>query len=189
MLEFGAGTGRLTRALSRRAGLVVAVELDPDLVERLTHGFRTNDRVRVLQGDFLEIPLPDEPFRVFGNLPFGLSTTTMRHLLDDVDSPMTRADLLIQFEAARKRACVWPSSLASLGWLPWWEFRLVRHIHRGCFDPPPPVDGAILSITRRDPPLLRAEQRAAFVWLLRNAFGGGSQPLRRSLAKRISGRS
>lgn len=186
VVEIGAGTGRITRALAQRAGLVVAVELDPDLVARLRRQFRTDPRVQIVEGDFLETPLPRLQFRAFGNVPFGLGTAVLRHLLDDPRSPLIRADLLLQYEVARKRASLWPSTMASLTWLPWWEFSLARRLARSCFEPPPLVDAGMLSITRRDPPLLLARERIAFVQLLRAAFGRGSQPVRRSLARRMS---
>jgi 23S rRNA (adenine-N6)-dimethyltransferase len=189
VLEMGAGTGRITRALARRAGAVVAVELDPDLVDRLRWSFSGISNVHVVEGSFLEAPLPDEAFRAFGNVPFSLGAVVLRRLLDDPRSPLVRADVILQYEASRKRASVWPSTLSSLGWLPWWEFNVTRRLPRWCFEPPPSVDAGMLSVTRREPSLLPVGERADFVWLLRAGFARGSRPLRRSLAGLVSNRS
>jgi 23S rRNA (adenine-N6)-dimethyltransferase len=179
--EIGAGAGRLTEALAERALLVTAVERDPLLVERLRRTFAGTPAVRVVSGDALRLPLPSDPYRAFGNVPFAITTPILRRLLDDPVGPLVRADLLIQFEAARKRAAAHPSSLLTLGWLPWWEFALVRRIGRLGFEPPPSVDAGLLVITRRDPSLLPVTDRTPYVRLVRRAFERASWPVRRSL--------
>ena len=189
VLEIGAGTGRLTRVLAQRAKLVLAVEIDPQFVLTLRRYFGSHPGVRVVEGDILSSRPPTEPFRAFGNLPFGFGAEILRWLLDDPSSSLTRADLLLQYEVARKLAAVWPSTLASWGWLPWWEFALTRHVGRWSFEPPPRVDAGLLSIVRRDPPLLPKERRPAFVRLLRRAFARSSRPVRGVLAGLVSDRA
>ena len=51
VLEVGPGVGALTRALSRRAGAVCAVELDRRLVPLLAQTLTGCDNVRVLSGE------------------------------------------------------------------------------------------------------------------------------------------
>lgn len=181
VLEIGAGTGRLTRPLAERAGRVTAVELDPSLVEGLRRSFDRRANVRIVQADVLRVSFPAAPWRAFGNIPFALTTSILRRLLDDPASGPERADLVVQLEAARKRAAVHPGTLVSLGWLPWWELTLVRRISRHGFEPPPAVDAGLLVITRRNPALLPPVDRSAYVALLRRSFDHGSWPLRRSV--------
>lgn len=99
-------------------------------------------------------PLPREAWRAFGNIPFSLTTSILRRLLDDPAAGPEGADLLIQFEAARKRAAAHPGTLLSLGWGPWWELTLARRIPRLGFEPPPSVDAGLLVVRRRRPALL-----------------------------------
>jgi 23S rRNA (adenine-N6)-dimethyltransferase len=181
VLEIGAGRGRLTHPLAEVAGWVTAVELDPELVDRLRRAFGERSSVSIVHADVLRTPLPDERWRAFGNIPFSLTTPILRRLLDDPTSSLERADLLIQFEAARKRAAVHPGSLLSLGWLPWWDLVLTRRIPRHCFEPPPAVDAGLLVATRRRPALLDAQERPTYTGVLRRAFDHGSWPVRRSL--------
>jgi 23S rRNA (adenine-N6)-dimethyltransferase len=188
VFEIGAGTGRITRALARRAGRVVAVEVDPILAHRLRQEFSGNLRVELIEGDVLTAALPDTPFRAMGNLPFGIGTAVLRRLLDDPASFLLRADVILQYEAARKRAQIWPGTLTTLGWLPWLDFRLVRHLSRWAFEPAPPVDAGLLAISRRGTPLLPPERRPAFVRLLGACFRRGPQPVRRALAPHLSAR-
>lgn len=165
---------------------MIAVEIDPELAERLRRLFAEIPHVEIVEADILQLALPSVPFRVFGNVPFALTSAILRRLLDDPSSTVWRADLLVQYEVARKRASMWPSTLASLRWLPWWKFCLVRHLSRRSFEPPPPVDAGMLSITRRTPPLVPPEQRARFARLLGVAFRRTPQPVGRSLTDVVS---
>jgi 23S rRNA (adenine-N6)-dimethyltransferase len=188
VLEIGAGTGRLTEALARRARGVIAVDIDPDLTARLRRSFAGTPGVEVIEGDFLHMALPAVPFRAFGNVPFALTSAILRRLLEEAGAPLVRADLIVQYEVARKRASVWPGTLASLRLLPWWQFNLVRRLSRSSFEPPPLVDAGMLAITRRTPPLLPSEQRAEFGRFLSAAFRRAPYPVRRSLGDLVSGK-
>ena len=182
VLEIGAGTGRLTEALASRGGRVLAVELDPELAARLNRTFSRNPRITVVEADAMAVRLPERPFRAFGNLPFGVTTQLLRRLLDDPTSPLARADVIVQYEVARKRTSPWPSSLCSLSWGPWWEFSIARRLPSACFDPPPSVDAAVLSITRRAPPLLEPGRRREFEERIARSFRRSAQPVRRSVS-------
>jgi 16S rRNA A1518/A1519 N6-dimethyltransferase RsmA/KsgA/DIM1 with predicted DNA glycosylase/AP lyase activity len=181
VVEIGAGSGTLTRPLAERAGRVVAVERDPGLAAHLRSRSDLGPGVEIVEANALHVELPDESFRVFGDLPFAFGTRILRRLLDDVGSPLVRVDALVQLEMAQKRAATWPSTLVSLGWLPWWEFAVVRPVPRSAFRPIPNVDAAMLAITRRRPELLPSDERPAFVRLLAEAFATSGRPLRTTL--------
>jgi 23S rRNA (adenine-N6)-dimethyltransferase len=104
---------------------------------------------------------------VMGCLPFGSTTTILRMLFDRLDVPLVRADLILQWEVARKRATAPPTTLLSTAWAPWWEFRLGRRIPAEQFRPRPKVDGGVLVVTRRAPPLLPAPMAPAFATFVR----------------------
>jgi 23S rRNA (adenine-N6)-dimethyltransferase len=186
VVEIGAGTGRLTKALAERAARVTAIEVDPDDARRLRATFEATPHVDVVEADVLRATLPASPYRAFGNLPFALATSILRRLLDDPAAPLGAADALIQFESARKRAQVWPSTAMSISWLPWWELSLVRRVSRAAFEPPPRVDAGLLSVRRRPQPLLSLGERESFARLVGRAFGRGSWPVRRSLRADIA---
>ena len=164
---------RSTYALARRGVQVVALEMDPHWAESLRHGVvrrGLDGRVRVVRCDVLDYRLPRRPYRVIGSLPFGVTTAILRHLLDDPDSCLVRADLIVQWEVARKRAVMPPSTLLSTTWAPWWSFEVVRRIPAAAFRPVPSVDAAVLSVTRRDPPLLPTHMAAPFATFVRRQW-------------------
>lgn len=182
VLEFGAGTGSLTRPLLRRASRVIAVELDPACASFLEHELGGDPRLTVRCANALRIPLPDEPFRIVGNLPFGSGTRILQRILDDPRSPLTGVDVLIQHEAARKRAQVAPSTLATLRWAPWWDFGLARVVRRDAFVPPPTVDAGFLVVRRRAGALLPERDRTPYRRLVARGFARAGSPLGDGLA-------
>ena len=153
-VEIGAGSGVITLALARQGVEVIAVEPDPVWYARLRARARSMPQIHVVNADFLVLPLPRAPFRVVGSLPFGKTTDMLHRLLDDPRTAMQRADLIVQWDVARKRAATPPTTLLSALWAPWWEFHLGFRIPATEFRPIPRVDAALLTITRRDPPVL-----------------------------------
>lgn len=156
VVEVGPGAGAITLPLARLGVDLVAVEVDGHHAERLRARLRDagHVNVRVVVADFAAFRLPRAPFRVVGSLPFGRTTAILARLLDDPARPITRADLILQWEVARKRCQQPPSTLRGAAWAPWWEFRLGRRIPARSFRPVPRVDGGTLTVVRRDPPLL-----------------------------------
>jgi 23S rRNA (adenine-N6)-dimethyltransferase len=171
VLEIGAGSGRLTAELARVARHVMAVELDARLARELRARLAGN--VTVVRANALRFPLPDEPFRVVANLPFGQTTAFLRHLLDDPRVPLERADLIVEWGSALKRATVWPSTLLGVTWGAWWTFRIDRRLAAQCFEPAPSVDAGVLVVARRDPPLVPVFDRLAYGEFVRHGFKGG----------------
>jgi 23S rRNA (adenine-N6)-dimethyltransferase len=186
VVEIGPGLGRLTAPLARTAAHVVAVEIDERFAATLRARFARATNVEILVGDALKVPLPSTPFRVVGNLPFGATTPILRRLLDDPDLQLTAADVVVEWNVARKRASPHPSNLVSLGWQPWWEFGLVRHLEASAFDPRPAVDAGFLTIRPRDPPLVDLRHRASYRSLLSRAFRKANVPVVGSLAGPLS---
>ncbi len=144
VVDIGAGNGLISSALVRRGAQVIAIERDPSLAERLRAKFATWPAVTVVEGDVLDTPLPDTPFRVVANLPFGITTKILRHLLDA--DALARADVIVQAEVARKRGTGGRGTLLNACWEPWYEFGTGARIAASAFRPRPRVDPA----ARRD---------------------------------------
>ena len=119
VLEIGAGDGAITSTLARRAGYVIAHEIDALLAARLRERFGPLSSVLVVEGDAFAQPLPRLPFRAVSNVPFHETTRLFRLLLDDPRGALERAALIVQWEVARKRAR--GETLLGLGWAPWWR--------------------------------------------------------------------
>jgi len=182
VIEVGAGRGACTAALARRGVEVLALEHDPHWADALRHRARREHwrSVRVVEGDALALPLHrlarGRPFRVLGSLPFGITTALLRHLFDDVAHAPWRADLIVQWEVARKRAAVPPTTLVSTTWAPWWTFDVVRRIPATSFRPVPRVDAGVLRVTRRTPALLPERLAGGYAEFVRRSWTGSPPP-------------
>src|SRR5215471_16149534 len=184
VLDIGAGNGLISGALAQRGARVLAVERDHGLAERLRAKFATWPSVAVVEADVLTAPLPSEPYRVVANIPFGITTKILHRLLDDPGAPgenapafslgwgeeLTRADLIVQAEVARKRGTRGRGTLLNACWEPWFEFATGARIPAAAFRPKPRVDAAVLVIARRDPPLLDPASRRDYTQFVTAAF-------------------
>ena len=183
VVDIGAGNGLISAALVRRGAQVLAIERDPSLADRLRAKFATWPAVTVVEGDVLETPLPDEPFRVVANIPFGITTKILRHLLDA--DALVRADLIVQSEVARKRGTGGRGTLLNACWEPWFEFGTGARIAATAFRPRPRVDAAVLIVTRRSPPLVDPASRRDYVDFVTAAFEGARPTVASALARSI----
>ena len=186
VVDVGAGTGRLTAPLAERAAHVHAIEIDPALVELLEARFGDRHDVTVVEGDALEVALPNGPFRVVANVPFDGGTAILRRLLDHPS--LERADVILEWEATRKRAIPWPSTALGVCWGARYELALVRRLPAGCFEPRPATDGGLLRAIRRSEPLVPAAEHERFCAFVRAAFGRG-RPVLSNLAGRSGKRA
>jgi 23S rRNA (adenine-N6)-dimethyltransferase len=177
VLEVGAGEGVITAELARRAGYVVALEIDHALACRLKERFGPGSAVLVVEGDAYRQSLPRLPFRMVSNVPFDSTTRLLRLLLDDPASRLERAALIVQWGFAVKRTRRRPSTLLGLSWAPWWELSVARRVPAKAFRPAPSVDAGVLVVARRSRPLVPRAETDAFRALLRRSFSAGLRPL------------
>jgi 23S rRNA (adenine-N6)-dimethyltransferase len=147
VLDVGAGTGAITRALVAAGAHVVAIELHPQRAAYLRNQFDQRD-VTVVRVDASDLRLPRRPFKVVSNPPFGVTTSLVKRLVSP-GSRLIRADLLVPWHAAKR----WSSQDAPGRGR--WDSDLAVHLGRppprSAFRPPPPNDVAVLVVVRRDP--------------------------------------
>jgi len=184
VLDLGAGGGILTRALADAGARVCAVELDAVALRQLRTRFGDDPQVEVVERDATQVPLPEEPFAVVANLPFGAGTAILRRLLGDKRVRLTQLDAIVEWRLATKRTAVWPSTLLGCTWAAWYDLSLARRVPRACFAPPPSVDAAVLRAMRRPEPLVPVSEAAAYSTLLHRAFSAQA-PLDRVFQRRL----
>jgi len=96
VLEIGPGEGVLTAKLLALGNPFQAIEIDPELAETLRAKFGDV----IVEGDALELPLPDHPFRAVGNLPYNVGTPILRRVV--ADPHFRRAVFMLQKEVAER---------------------------------------------------------------------------------------
>lgn len=188
-LEIGPGHGALTMALARRAGRVIAVEIDRDLAPVLAA--RVPSHVTVVTADFLQANLaplvaPFAPVRVAGNLPYNVSTPILSRLVDLADEGRGLADatVMLQLEVA-ERLTARPGSKAwgVLGATQQMraEIDLLLRLPPGAFRPAPKVQSAVVRL-RYGPPRIALTDPAGFDALVRTVFMQRRKMLSNALA-------
>lgn len=151
LLEIGPGLGLLTGALLRRGlGPLTVVERDPRLAAHLRREF--GSRIEVLEGDALEVELP-EVRAVVGNLPFSVATPILQRLWK---ARVPRVVALLQREVAERLAAE-PGSrrygrLTVLGAF-YGTTELFQTVPSSRFFPKPQVDGRLIRFSARVGPL------------------------------------
>lgn len=103
VVEIGAGSGVITSALSKRVTKVIAIEPDPLTAAKLRENLkkRNIENVEIIEQDFLDFTLPDEPYKVFANPPFHLSSAIIHKLLEAENQP-SAIYLILQKQFALK---------------------------------------------------------------------------------------
>jgi len=143
IVEIGPGEGVLTERLVAFPNEIVAVEIDPELADRLRSRF--GSRITVVQGDALEFPLPTRPWRAVGNLPYNVATPILRRVV--ASEHWQKAVFMLQKEVADRLVAV-PSTEA-YGFLTLFvqlyaRARTLMTLDPGSFHPPPKVRSAVV---------------------------------------------
>ncbi|MFF4773989.1 23S ribosomal RNA methyltransferase Erm [Microtetraspora fusca] len=175
IVEIGPGDGAMTLPLSRHGRPITAVEIDSRRARRLER--RTPQNVVVVNTDAMRFRFPRHPHVIVGNLPFHLTTAIMRRLL--AEDRWRAAVLLVQWEVARRRAGVGGATLLTASWWPWYEFEVHSRVPARSFRPVPSVDGGLLTIVRREAPLVA--DRGRYQDFVKQVFTGRGRGLREIL--------
>ena len=174
VVEIGAGLGFMTEELAKRAGRVIAIEVDPRLAAILRERFTGQDRVEIVQMDVLKYDFssacPGARVKVVGNVPYHISSPILFHLLDFRQSIST---MILMFQKELADRITAPPGTKDYG-IP--SVIVAKHtravsemtVPPTCFYPAPDVVSSILRIEiRREPELLDG---ALFAGIVRAAF-------------------
>ncbi len=190
LLEIGPGLGALTgAALDARAHLTV-LEKDGRLAGFLRERFAGQARLRVEHQDALDFDVrtlwPDQPVKVFGNLPYYISTPLLFHFTSAA-SPVERAVFLLQRELAERVAAAGPGTkeygILSVIVGRRWRVELLRVLPATVFLPEPKVDSALIRLVPRGRDELPACDAQTFERLVRAGFSQRRKQLRKLLVE------
>lgn len=196
VLEIGPGIGSLTAELSRRAGKVVSVELDRDLLPILEETMAEHPNVEIVPGDVMKLDLEALIARHFqglrpvvcANLPYNITTPVLTKLMDI--PAFESITVLIQKEAAQRFTA--PQGSADGGVFPLlFQYRMetscLFDVPREKFLPAPKVTSTVLHCLRREKPAVEVEDEAFFFRVIKGAFLLRRKTLSNSLAAALPG--
>jgi 16S rRNA (adenine1518-N6/adenine1519-N6)-dimethyltransferase len=185
VLEIGPGTGMLTRALLARAGKVLAVETDRELVPVLKETFSSElseGKLEVIEGDIRTFDLAKLPenYVVVANIPYYITGEIIRVLLSAPHKPQT-VTILVQKEVAERIVRSVKESILSLSvkvyGIPSYKFT----VPRGAFRPAPNVDSAVLQVANITPPFTNNVLETRFFEILHAGFAHKRKRLAKNL--------
>lgn len=151
VVEIGAGTGNLTELLARKAGRVIAIEIDRDLIPVLEKRCSAYPNVEIVKDDARAFDpesyeLQPGGYCVVANIPYNITSMIIRKFLEETPRP-SRMVLLIQKEVA-ERICAHPPhmSIMALSVQYFATPKILFPVSRNCFTPRPAVDSAVIEI-------------------------------------------
>jgi 16S rRNA (adenine1518-N6/adenine1519-N6)-dimethyltransferase len=183
ILEIGPGPGALTELLVKRAGHVIAIELDKKLAADLPKRLPVNN-LDVYLADILSFDFNDLPplYKIVANIPYYL-TSHLIQLISETSNPPAAAALLVQKEVA-ERAAAKPGAMSLLSVTAqfYWQVSLGSIVPAALFIPPPKVDSQILILNKRPEPLFPDIDPKAFFRLVKAGFAQRRKTLLNSLS-------
>ena len=191
VLEVGPGVGCLTAELAKRAGRVLALELDERLRGVLSETLKEYDNVSVVFADAAKSDLKalcaehlgPRPWRVCANLPYNVTTPLLTAFLKA--GCFESVTVMVQREVAR-RLCAGPGTgdYGAFTLLVQWyaEPELLFDVPPHCFVPQPKVTSSVVRLNRRASPPVPVRSEEFFFSLVRAAFNQRRKTLPNALA-------
>ena len=188
LVEIGPGLGALTGAALDSGAHLTVLEKDARLADFLRRRFEGNPRLRVERMDALDFDVralwPHRPVKVFGNLPYYISTPLLFHFASPA-SPAERAVFLLQRELAERLAATGPGTkdygILSIVVGRRWRVKLLRVLPASVFLPEPRVDSALISLMPRAEGELPPCDAQTFEEIVRAGFSQRRKQLRKLL--------
>jgi len=179
VLEIGAGIGNLTERLARHAKKVIAIELDPRLVEVLHDRFGDVENIEIIPGDALKVAFPEFD-KVVSNLPYSISSEITFKLFRH---PFKMGVLMYQYEFAKRM--VSPPNCKDYSRLTvntsyFAEASILMKVPKGVFQPVPEVDSAVIKLVPRPSPF-EVRDEAFFLDFVTAVFSQRRKKLRNAI--------
>ena len=191
LVEIGPGRGALTIPVLQRAGSLDVIEVDRDLAAKARSEFTRFGELTVHESDALKFDfatLGKSELRVFGNLPYNISTPLLFHLMAHAEYIQDML-FMLQREVVQRMTAV-PGNktygrltimLAAVA-----EVEDQFSVGRGAFHPPPRVDSAVVRLVPHRVPPFPLSDPSLFARVVSQAFSHRRKTLRNALANLAS---
>jgi len=183
VVEIGPGRGSLTNALLARAARVVAIEIDRKLVELLREKYAHEPRLTIVEADVLDVNLGEVAggeYALAGNVPYYITTPILFKALQPPRA--LRSVLLVQREVAARMSAE-PGAddygALSVNVQAIARVEMLFRIPAGAFTPPPRVESAVVRVTPRADPVVKAGEEEPFRTFVQAAFALRRKQMRR----------
>ena len=179
VIEVGPGPGEMTLALARLVKRVIAVEIDPKLVEILKKKLAGWPNVEVVKSDILKVDFKrlykkeGHPIKVVANLPYQISTPLLFRFIEAKEAFSTLT-LMLQREVAERMAA--PSGGKAYGPLSifvqlFLDVSIRFFIKPSAFFPPPKIESAVVHMVWKEKPRIEEKDEEWFKKVVKACFG------------------
>jgi 16S rRNA (adenine1518-N6/adenine1519-N6)-dimethyltransferase len=186
VVEVGPGLGIMTRELAKKAGGVMAVELDDKLAALLKKTLSSFNNVTIINDDVLKVSpqtlVKGHGYKVVANLPYYITSPVLRHFLETEAKPKTMV-VMVQREVAEAIAAgPGDMSLLSVSVQFYGEPEIISIVPPEAFYPAPEVSSAIVKIDVYPKPRIDVDAKGFFD-MVRAGFAAPRKQIANSLAK------
>ena len=192
VVEIGPGIGTMTQYLAERAGEVVAVEIDKNLIPILTETLADYKNVSIINEDILKVDLNriveekngGRPVKIVANLPYYITTPIIMGLFEN-HVPVKSITVMVQKEVA-DRMQVGPGTkdygALSLAVQYYAKPEIVAIVPPNCFIPRPNVASAVIRLTCHEKKPVEVKNEKGMFALIRASFNQRRKTLANSLS-------
>ena len=192
VVEIGPGIGTMTQYLAERAGEVVAVEIDKNLIPILMETLVDYKNVSIINEDILKVDLNriveekngGRPVKIVANLPYYITTPIIMGLFEN-HIPVKSITVMVQKEVA-DRMQVGPGTkdygALSLAVQYYAKPEIVAIVPPNCFIPRPNVASAVIRLTCHEKKPVEVKNEKGMFALIRASFNQRRKTLANSLS-------
>lgn len=188
LVEIGPGQGALTVPVLARVSTLEAIELDHDLIAPLKARTSRFGRLQVfcadaLSFDFSALKQDARLLRIFGNLPYNISTPLLFHLFSFMPVIYDMLFMLQKEVAERLTATSSKKTYGRLTVMAQYHCYIEKlfDISKDAFYPPPKVQSSIVHLLPRRTLSVVAKDYILFAKLVKQAFNQRRKTIRNSL--------
>lgn len=193
LVEIGPGQGAITMPVIRLSHALDVVEFDRDLIPVLQERTPRGCDLHIHQADALEfnfrsLKTDARELRVFGNLPYNISTPLIFHLLEQADCITDMLFMLQKEVADRLAAKPGDDAYGRLSVMAQYycDIEVLFDVPPEAFYPPPKVDSSIVRmLPYRKLPVI-ARDIKLFTAVVKQAFSQRRKTLRNSLRQMVA---
>ncbi len=189
LIEIGPGLGALTLPMLHLTGSLAAIEVDRDIIPLLQEASREAGDLLIYQKDVLNFDLSiaaqdKKPLRVFGNLPYNISTPLIFHLIKFIPY-ISDMHFMVQKEVAERLSSLpGKKSYSRLSVMAQYHYQIehLLDVPPHAFKPAPRVDSRVIRMIPHKKLPFVADDYARFETIVKQAFSQRRKTLRNSLS-------
>jgi 16S rRNA (adenine1518-N6/adenine1519-N6)-dimethyltransferase len=191
IIEVGPGLGILTSELAKKAGRVVAIELDTRLASQLKHKLSSLPNVTIINADILEVKISDlireeSSYKVVANIPYYITSPILHYFVDASPKPSLMV-VMVQKEVGEAIVAEpGEMTMLALSIQIYSKAKIISFVPSQSFYPPPKVDSVIVRFDMLPEPAVKVANISRFLTFVRCGFKSPRKQLRNSLAQGLT---